>query len=64
MLERPQARALVERLVRRNPVTLLAGPRQCGKTTLAREIASQQRATYFDLEDSTRQFPLRSFYLT
>jgi predicted AAA+ superfamily ATPase len=29
----------------------LYGPRQCGKTTLARQIAAAYRAEYFDLED-------------
>lgn len=33
------------------PVTLLLGPRQCGKTTLARDLFSDHGGTYFDLED-------------
>lgn len=33
------------------PVTLLVGPRQCGKTTLAREIFALKGGSYFDLED-------------
>jgi len=36
--------------VRRSPVTALLGPRQCGKTTLARIFGKNQDATYFDLE--------------
>lgn len=48
-------RAAVERLVRAGlragPVVLLLGPRQCGKTTLARRIAAGRRTAYFDLED-------------
>lgn len=46
--------ALEDRLaqsIRGSPVTLLLGPRQCGKTTLARRVASRGRATFFDLED-------------
>lgn len=35
----------------RNPVTVLTGPRQAGKTTLARELLSEDSANYFDLED-------------
>ena len=31
----------------------LLGPRQCGKTTLAREVAQIRNAEYFDLEDPT-----------
>jgi len=34
----------------RSPVTALLGPRQCGKTTLARQLAETQKATFFDLE--------------
>ena len=37
--------------IRDNPVTLLLGPRQCGKTTLARKIPYRGTVTYFDLED-------------
>jgi len=38
--------------VRRSPVTVLLGPRQCGKTTLARAFsATQEGAVFFDLED-------------
>jgi len=47
-------KALEERLaqaLRRSPITLLAGPRQCGKTTLARRIAARSKAVFFDLED-------------
>ena len=33
------------------PVVALLGPRQCGKTTIARELAGGGRATYLDLED-------------
>ncbi|MGQ0505033.1 MAG: ATP-binding protein [Myxococcaceae bacterium] len=35
----------------RTPVVSILGPRQCGKTTLAREFAQGRRATLFDLED-------------
>lgn len=34
----------------RSPVTALLGPRQCGKTTLARQLAEQQLSTFFDIE--------------
>lgn len=37
-----------------NPVTAILGPRQCGKTTLARQYADQHATdeiSYFDLED-------------
>ena len=35
----------------RSKVVVLAGPRQCGKTTLARELLSEDSVNYFDLED-------------
>jgi predicted AAA+ superfamily ATPase len=35
---------------RRSPITALLGPRQCGKTTLARIFGSGRKAEYFDLE--------------
>jgi len=34
----------------RSPITALLGPRQCGKTTLARQFLQQHAAHYFDLE--------------
>jgi len=50
-IERPDLTARLERALRANPVAALIGPRQCGKTTLARELAASRRSTYFDLED-------------
>jgi predicted AAA+ superfamily ATPase len=41
---------MVERRLRSNAAVLLLGPRQCGKTTLARELATRHGAEYFDLE--------------
>lgn len=35
----------------RRPVVVLTGPRQCGKTTLARELLPATSPNYFDLED-------------
>ena len=50
-IERGALRERLRRSLRDNPIAALVGPRQCGKTTLAREIAHGRRATYFDLED-------------
>lgn len=35
----------------RRPVVVLTGPRQCGKTTLARTVVGPAAVNYFDLED-------------
>ena len=40
----------LETALRRSPVTALLGPRQCGKTTLARLFGDPRAGTYFDLE--------------
>lgn len=46
--------ALAHRLrqaLRRRPAVVLLGPRQCGKTTLARQVFAARQGHYFDLED-------------
>ena len=43
----------VKKAISRSPVVALLGPRQCGKTTLARMICDHQASTYFDLESQT-----------
>ena len=40
----------LETAIRRSPVTALLGPRQCGKTTLARLLGERRAGAYFDLE--------------
>jgi len=35
----------------RSPIVALIGPRQCGKTTLARQFLGSESLQYFDLED-------------
>lgn len=47
-LPRPRELEAVKAGLRRAPVMALLGPRQCGKTTLARELGAEH---YFDLED-------------
>lgn len=45
------AQKSVELALTRFPVVATVGPRQCGKTTLARQLVSADSANYFDLED-------------
>jgi uncharacterized protein len=55
MIERRALLRRVRRAVRGSPVVVLYGPRQCGKTTLARQVAREAGAEYFDLEDPVSQ---------
>lgn len=50
-IERPALLAQIRVALRGNPVVALLGPRQCGKTTLARSLAARDATKYFDLED-------------
>lgn len=50
IIERPDPLARIEQRFHANPAVLLLGPRQCGKTTLARQFAAARGAEYFDLE--------------
>ncbi len=63
MIPRNEYSAQIGAALKRSPVVALLGPRQCGKSTLARQIAARQPATYYDLEnpdDAARlQNPLR-----
>ena len=51
MIARPNGIAEIDRTLAIQPIAALVGPRQCGKTTLARMIAERQPSTYFDLEN-------------
>ncbi len=50
MIDRPLYLERIRKSFRVHPVTALLGPRQCGKTTLARVLAAREPTTYFDLE--------------
>ena len=54
---RPALESRVAAALRSSPVTIILGPRQCGKTTLARRIARRRLAAYFDLEDPQGGLP-------
>jgi predicted AAA+ superfamily ATPase len=41
----------VKQSLARSRIVVLTGPRQCGKTTLARELLNEESENYFDLED-------------
>ena len=51
MIERKSDLARVRAALRRSRIVALLGPRQCGKTTLARHFVSPASLNYFDLED-------------
>ncbi|MGH8192473.1 MAG: ATP-binding protein [Rhodanobacteraceae bacterium] len=51
MIERSTWLAKLRTALARSPIVALVGPRQCGKTTLAREFLSETSVNYFDLED-------------
>lgn len=51
MIPRPTVINQIDRALNIHPIAALLGPRQCGKTTVARMVAQRQPSTYFDLED-------------
>lgn len=53
MIDRAIDRGQVSRALKRSRIVALLGPRQCGKTTLAREFVPADSPNYFDLEDPT-----------
>src|SRR5438132_13804232 len=51
MIDRQTDFRLVRTALKRSRVVALLGPRQCGKTTLARQLVPADSLNYFDLED-------------
>jgi uncharacterized protein len=51
MIPRPALTHRIRAALARSRVVALVGPRQCGKTTLARTLKTVSDANYFDLED-------------
>lgn len=59
MIKRNKYLELLAKRIEFNPVVALLGPRQIGKTTLARQFTADSPARYFDLESPAMQDLLR-----
>ena len=51
MIQRPAILSALNNDLSRSRVVVLVGPRQNGKTTLARKLFEEDTVNYFDLED-------------
>ena len=51
MIKRAEYKKHIEAALQRSRAVALLGPRQCGKTTLSRELVDSVAVNYFDLED-------------
>lgn len=51
MVSRLELRDSLLTALARSRIVVVVGPRQCGKTTLARELVAVDSLNYFDLED-------------
>ncbi|MCK4508080.1 MAG: ATP-binding protein [Desulfuromonadales bacterium] len=60
MITRSYYSTSIKNALERSPVTALLGPRQCGKTTLARVFDTQETTHYFDLESPSDQQRLQN----
>lgn len=50
MVHREELLGRLRKALSRSPIVMLVGPRQCGKTTLARQLMAERTGRYFDLE--------------
>lgn len=55
MIRRSNILDALHNALKRSRVVVLVGPRQCGKTTLARELLEEDSVNYFDWEDPARK---------
>ena len=60
MINRSTYLERLQSAVSRSPITALLGPRQCGKTTLARLFSQGRPSTFFDLESVSDQRRLQN----
>jgi hypothetical protein len=60
MIERTVYLDQLSKAIKRSPITALLGPRQCGKTTLARLFAQDRKTAFFDLESLPDQRRLQN----
>jgi uncharacterized protein len=60
IIQRPFIIQQIRTAVNRSPITALLGPRQCGKTTLARIFSGDKNAVFFDLESKPDQQRLQN----
>jgi len=51
MIKRTEWHNQIQTALKRSRILTMVGPRQCGKTTLAREFVAEESPNYFDLED-------------
>ena len=64
MIERQHYLMRLEAAIKRSPIVSILGPRQVGKTTLAREFARGRETTFFDLESEPDRMRLVNPELT
>jgi uncharacterized protein len=60
MIIRMQSLDRLAKAIARSPITTLLGPRQCGKTTLARQFSKDNKSSFFDLESIPDQRRLQN----
>ncbi len=58
MIARKQWYQRIQTALLRNRIVTLTGPRQCGKTTLAREFVAEDSVNYFDLARTSHKLPI------
>jgi hypothetical protein len=60
MIQRKQYKIQIRNALRRSKITAILGPRQCGKTTLAKEISLHIKSHFLDLESPTDRAKLQN----